>query len=312
MKNLIPPINTPDNLYHDGNPVTGELGTLVTAEWLNNYQDATRDLQSELLSILAAAGINPESSALQLLTAIRALTLSRSNPFGDIKNGGTAEITKALSNLGLGDSGGYVGRLIGIQRFTSSGSYIPTPGCRKIRVTMTGGGGGGGGCQASSNRETFFGAGGGAGATVVSLFTLTGAANYRVTIGAGGTGGTAAVSGSDGGTTGFSTILSAPGGQGGGKSGTLDTYGGAGGVATTGDIRLTGGYGGDGQSGFIAVNGAGGASYFGGGGRAGVGSGTNGAAPGSGGGGAYDSTYSGSAMRGGSGAPGIMIIEELA
>ncbi|BCL49793.1 hypothetical protein [Citrobacter koseri] len=104
MKNLIPPINTPDNLFHDGNPVTGELGTLVTAEWLNNYQGATRDLQSELLSILAEANINPESSALQLLTAIRALTLSRSNPFGDIKNDGAAAISKALENLGLGEA----------------------------------------------------------------------------------------------------------------------------------------------------------------------------------------------------------------
>ncbi|HCT7633292.1 TPA: hypothetical protein OT818_004384 [Citrobacter koseri] len=103
MKNLIPPINTPDNLFHDGNPLTGELGTLVTAEWLNNYQGATRDLQSELLSILAEANINPESSALQLLTAIRALTLSRSNPFGDIKNDGAAAISKALENLGLGE-----------------------------------------------------------------------------------------------------------------------------------------------------------------------------------------------------------------
>ncbi|HGW5506290.1 TPA: hypothetical protein ACNH1V_000304 [Citrobacter koseri] len=104
MKNLIPPINTPDNLFHDGNPVTGELGTLVTAEWLNNYQGATRDLQSELLSILAEANINPESSALQLFTAIRALTLSRSNPFGDIKNDGAAAISMALANLGLGEA----------------------------------------------------------------------------------------------------------------------------------------------------------------------------------------------------------------
>ena len=103
MKNLLPPINTPDNLFHDGNPLTGELGTLVTAEWLNDYQGATRDLQSELLNILAEANINPDSSVLQLLTAIRALTLSRSNPFGDIKNDGAAAISKALENLGLGE-----------------------------------------------------------------------------------------------------------------------------------------------------------------------------------------------------------------
>ncbi|MBF5207214.1 phage tail protein, partial [Escherichia coli] len=37
----------------------------------------------------------------QLLTALRALLLSRKNPFGDIKLDGTVQ--KALENLGLGE-----------------------------------------------------------------------------------------------------------------------------------------------------------------------------------------------------------------
>ncbi|MDD8783957.1 hypothetical protein LAY26_24745, partial [Escherichia coli] len=38
----------------------------------------------------------------QLLTALRALLLSRNNPFGDIKSDGT--VPTALENLGLGEA----------------------------------------------------------------------------------------------------------------------------------------------------------------------------------------------------------------
>ncbi|HAJ6952771.1 TPA: phage tail protein, partial [Escherichia coli] len=31
MQNLMPPINTPDQLFHDGDPTQGIEGTLVTA-----------------------------------------------------------------------------------------------------------------------------------------------------------------------------------------------------------------------------------------------------------------------------------------
>ncbi|MDA7043568.1 phage tail protein, partial [Escherichia coli] len=50
------------------------------------------------------------------------------------------------TDLGLSDESGYVGRLISTRVFTSSGTYIPTPGTKRLRVTITGGGGGGGGC----------------------------------------------------------------------------------------------------------------------------------------------------------------------
>ncbi|WP_225402497.1 phage tail protein [Escherichia coli] len=98
----MPPVQTPDNLFHDGNPLTGELGTIVDAEHLNNVQGAVRDAQSELITVLNAAGINVDPSKQnQLLTALKALLLSRSNPFGDIKSDGT--VKTALENLGLGE-----------------------------------------------------------------------------------------------------------------------------------------------------------------------------------------------------------------
>ncbi|HAH4005392.1 TPA: phage tail protein [Escherichia coli] len=214
------------------------------------------------------------------------------------------------TDLGLSDESGYVGRLISTRVFTSSGTYIPTPGTKRLRVTITGGGGGGGGCKAISNNETFFGAGGGAGGTIISIMTPI-QNSYPVTIGAGGAGGVSATNGTSGGNSVFASLI-APGGAGGGKVGITNTNGGNGGVPSTGDIRITGGNGGDGQSGNISVSGEGGTSYWGGGGRAGAGGGVSGKAYGSGGGGAYDAGYSGTSMTGGKGAAGICIIEEFA
>ncbi|ENW8850096.1 phage tail protein, partial [Escherichia coli] len=132
------------------------------------------------------------------------------------------------TDLGLSDESGYVGRLISTRVFTSSGTYIPTPGTKRLRVTITGGGGGGGGCQAISNNETFFGAGGGAGGTVIITPTLTND-RHPVTIGAGGAGGVGAKAGLKGGDSSFGSVI-APGGEGGGKSGVTNTNGGNGGV----------------------------------------------------------------------------------
>ncbi|HEA0850900.1 TPA: tail fiber protein [Escherichia coli] len=217
---------------------------------------------------------------------------------------------EVIHYLGLGATNGYVGRLVNTRVFTSSGTYTPTPGTKRIRVTITGGGGGGGGCKAISNNETFFGAGGGAGGTIISIMTPT-QNSYPVTIGAGGAGGVSATNGTRGGNSVFASLI-APGGAGGGKSGVTNTNGGNGGVPSTGDINIIGGCGGDGQSGNIGVSGEGGTSYWGGGGRAGAGGGVSGKAYGSGGGGAYDAGYSGTSMTGGKGAAGICIIEEFA
>ncbi len=214
------------------------------------------------------------------------------------------------ADLGLSDSSGYVGRLVNTRVFTSSGTYTPTPGTKRIRVTITGGGGGGGGCKAISNNETFFGAGGGAGGTVITTLIPT-KDSYPVTIGAGGAGGVSATYGLKGGDSSFGSVI-APGGEGGGKVGVTNTNGGNGGVPSTGGINIIGGNGSDGQSGNIGVSGEGGTSHWGGGGRAGAGGGVSGKAYGSGGGGAYDAGYSGTSMTGGKGAAGICIIEEFA
>ncbi|EPB6639612.1 phage tail protein [Escherichia coli] len=135
---------------------------------------------------------------------------------------------EVIHYLGLGATNGYVGRLVNTRVFTSSGTYTPTPGTKRIRVTITGGGGGGGGCKAISNNETFFGAGGGAGGTIISIMTPT-QNSYPVTIGAGGAGGVSATNGTRGGNSVFASLI-APGGEGGGKVGVTNTNGGNGGV----------------------------------------------------------------------------------
>ncbi|MCV5656517.1 carbohydrate kinase, partial [Escherichia coli] len=82
--------------------------------------------QEELCSVVEASGASLEKGQHdQLLTALRALLLSRKNPFGDIKSDGT--VKTALENLGLGDGSG---RLINCQVFKSSGKYTPTKGTR--------------------------------------------------------------------------------------------------------------------------------------------------------------------------------------
>ncbi|MDM3097124.1 hypothetical protein [Citrobacter sp. Cf140] len=61
-------------------------------------------IQSELINILRAAGLDPDKmDNTQILAALKKLFLSRSNPFGDIKADGAAAIATALSNLRIGE-----------------------------------------------------------------------------------------------------------------------------------------------------------------------------------------------------------------
>ncbi|EDQ3175919.1 hypothetical protein ZP71_001148 [Salmonella enterica subsp. enterica] len=297
----LPGVNAAGNQDTTGNAATATK--LKTARTIGGVSfDGSANIN---LPGVNAAGNQNTSGNAATATKLQTARTINGKPFD-----GTANITLAAIDLGLADSSGYVGRLLNMRVFTSSGTYTPTQGTKRIRVTITGGGGGGGGCQAYSNSETFFGAGGGAGGTVISVITVA-ATSYSVVIGSGGSGGSGATNGNGGGDSKFASLLTAPGGQGAGKTTVTNTGGGYGGVPTTGDIRIPGGDGSDGQAGTLAAGGCGGASYWGGGGRAGVGTAHNGLAPGSGGGGAYDNSYSGTAKPGGRGANGICIIEEF-
>ena len=84
VQNPLPPIDSQDGLFHDGNPVTGELGSVVPSSWLNNVQGAIRSNQTELVSVLSAAGIAPDAAKPdQLLAALQALYLGKTAQAAD-------------------------------------------------------------------------------------------------------------------------------------------------------------------------------------------------------------------------------------
>ncbi|MHA4715412.1 glycine-rich domain-containing protein, partial [Escherichia coli] len=290
------------NGFTRGNPQTGTPATDLD----DDYFDM---LQEELCSVVEASGASLEKERHdQLLTALRALLLSRKNPFGDIKSDGT--VKTALENLGLGDgSGRYCKTVV----FSSSGSYTWPADVKRIDVILTAAGGGGGGCNAENANQTFSGAGGGAGGTVFATIYATdndaGPGTYTVTIGSGGSGANGAGSGNNGGNSSFMT-LTALGGQGGQWGGATNTAGGRGGSGSGGYKTEQGGDGSDGQAGQALLVGNGASSYWGGGGRAGQLSGNPGVCSGSGGGGAYDNSYSHTSGRGGHGANGVLVIRE--
>lgn len=92
------------NGFTRGNPQTGTPATDLD----DDYFDM---LQEELCSVVEASGASLEKARHdQLLTALRALLLSRKNPFGDIKSDGTVQT--ALENLGLRASGQYTDNLL--------------------------------------------------------------------------------------------------------------------------------------------------------------------------------------------------------
>ncbi|HFD1621845.1 TPA: carbohydrate kinase, partial [Escherichia coli] len=81
------------NGFTRGNPQTGTPATDLD----DDYFDM---LQEELCSVVEASGASLEKGRHdQLLTALRALLLSRKNPFSDIKSDGT--VKTALENLNI-------------------------------------------------------------------------------------------------------------------------------------------------------------------------------------------------------------------
>lgn len=244
--------------------------------------------------------------------------LQRTDPFGDIKADGAVQT--ALENLGL-VTNGNVGRLINIQRFTSSGTYTPTPGTKSIIVKAIGGGGAGGGAIATSTGVSA-GSGGSSGSYAEARYT-TGFNSVPVTIGLGGTS-VVGGKGGDGGTTSFGALLSCPGGGGGpvgSASNTTISYTSQGspGGAPTGSGLIVATKGQPGQNGVsvgtvgIGIGGIGSQSKFGGGGPQNVNNNNPAAAQsfGAGGGATCNAPYQ-SAHSGGDGAPGVVIIEEYA
>lgn len=218
-----------------------------------------------------------------------------------------------------GGSDTAIYHLLGEQRFTSSGTYTPTPGTRAILVEVVGAGGAGGGVSATAAGEEAGGAGGGGGGYSRKLITTV-PPSATITIGSGGSGSSAASggAGSDSSYADGTETLTGSGGSGGQNggavSGNINATGGAGGGASGGDINISGSGGGAGgtKNGSRMLTGFGGNSQYSGiqqppGDAAGV----VGINYGGGGSGAT-ANPSDVAKAGGDGAPGIVIITEYA
>lgn len=125
-----------------------------------------------------------------------------------------APATQSQHAMQLGQA---VGRLIGVQVFTASGIYTPTPGTTSVVVEAQGAGGGSGGVQTTASTQVTFSGNGGAGSYGRGRYTAA-FSGVTVTVGAGGLAGLAAggTAGGVGGVSSFGALLSAPGGTAGG------------------------------------------------------------------------------------------------
>ncbi|VWB06910.1 hypothetical protein BLA6863_00140 [Burkholderia lata] len=226
-----------------------------------------------------------------------------------------ANATLSQQSLPLGQA---VGRLLNIQIFSVVGSstYTPHAGATAVYVRVQGGGGSGGGCAATGSGQIFVGSGGTAGAYAESWIT-SGFSGVTVTVGAGG----AAVSGfnsSNGGTSSFGSLVSAPGGAGGTGAGPTAppwaTGAASSSIATGGSIFNASGQSGQpsvGYSATFALPGSGGPSAFGaGGGTSASGANGAGAASRGAGGGGSAQTQSAGALSGGAGGSGLVLVYE--
>ncbi|EFJ5716294.1 hypothetical protein [Escherichia coli] len=121
-------------------------------------------------------------------------------------------VSETLQYLTLGDG---TGRLLGVQAFGSSGTYIKSPGVTKIIVEAVGGGGASGNLSATASGNCGVSPAGSNGAYAKAFFYQSIPESVQVTIGSGGVAGTGpGGSGGDGGNTSFGDLLVCPGGRG--------------------------------------------------------------------------------------------------
>jgi len=198
---------TQDGKYTDGSVAGGIAATRLRAAAFNAMQE-------ELAHIVESAGLALDINDMtQVLKAIQKLTLSRANPFADIKSDGAAAISTALTNLGSSD-GTLNGRLLNVHLFTAGGQYTPTVGMKFILAHMIAGGGASGGTPATSSSQTGGVAAGNSGAyAYIKAYASDIGAGKAVSVGAGGK---SQVNGAGfaGGTTAIADIADVTGGYG--------------------------------------------------------------------------------------------------
>lgn len=162
----------------------------------------------------ASAQVNKALRQGTVMASVIGQFIADSTGMDVLDNGNSALV---LTNFIKALNSNTVGRLLNVRVITSSGTYTPTPGTKKIRVKIVGGGGGGGGAAANTSAGTASIAPGGFGGVYgeTTLIDATSISSVSVTVGSAGAGVTGA-SGTDGGTSSFGSYIIAPGGKAGG------------------------------------------------------------------------------------------------
>ncbi|ENZ8674170.1 phage tail protein, partial [Escherichia coli] len=209
--------------------LTGTPTAPTAAQSVNNTQIAT----TAFVKSAIAAMVGSAPAALDTLNELAAAlgndpnfsttvlnALAGKQPLDNtLTNLSGKDVAGLLAYLGLGEAR-FSGRLLNTNIFKSSGKYIPTPGTKKIRVIASGGGGGGGGVPETTENQQATAGAGLSGAFIEAFFEVDNDFEVNVIIGAAGKGGGAGRnSGSEGGTTYFGSLITAPGGTGGGAGG---------------------------------------------------------------------------------------------
>ena len=109
------PIQTQDKLFHDGNGTT-ELGTVVTAEWLN-------DVQQALLMVLAAGGQTPAKGNHNLLRDAIQRIVNNHTPAASATVAGVVKLNDTLSSQSTTEAlTANQGRMLNNSKLGNSGS----------------------------------------------------------------------------------------------------------------------------------------------------------------------------------------------
>lgn len=289
-------------------PTTGRLDApLVDGNW---YVNSTSGF---IRAYTGAGGWVAGVSAVAGVSSINGLTGAVASPSQTEAEAGL-ESTKPMNSLRTAQAisaQAIKGSLLRVIVFTASGTWTKGANTKIVKVRLVGGGGGGGGTATSPAGS--WGGGGGGGGYAEKIINVSAITTESVTIGASGTSGAGAGStGTAGGSTSFGSHVSASGGAGGFGYG-LGTAPASGGFGSNGSVNASGGVGSPpGQSSGTVRVATGGSSLMGEGGGAVLNADGLAAVSGYGGGGGGGYWTTGTASFGGSGRPGICIVEEYA
>lgn len=176
---LAPTAARPQGAFKNRTSPTAQDGSYLEADWANDWDGF-------FARILTVAGVTPN---------------------GNVDSGTASQLYDALLSA-------MPGRLINVQRFTTAGTYTPTPGTKLARAKVLSAGGGGGGCPSTGVNQQATAGGGQSGGYAEVDFTPT-AASYSVTPGIAGARGAAGSAGTGGGSAIITGVINVPGGFGG-------------------------------------------------------------------------------------------------